>query len=86
MNKTVNNLTFSDSMLIDLLGSTGKVAKMCKVAPAAVTQWRTRGIPHGQLIFLAARLEQESHGLVTRKDLFPKTYAFVWPELQKKNT
>jgi DNA-binding transcriptional regulator YdaS (Cro superfamily) len=86
MNKTVNNLTFSDSMLIDLLGGTGKVAKMCKVAPAAVAQWRLRGLPHGQLIFLAARLEQESHGLVTRKDLFPKTYLLVWPELQKKNT
>ena len=83
MNKTVNNLTFSDSMLIDLLGGTGKVAKMCKVAPAAVAQWRLRGLPHGQLIFLAARLEQESHGLVTRKDLFPKNWHFVWPELAK---
>ena len=86
MNKTVNNLTFSDSMLIDLLGGTGKVAKMCKVAPAAVAQWRLRGLPYGQLIFLAARLEQESHGLVTRKDLFPKTYALVWPELRDNKT
>jgi hypothetical protein len=82
MNKTINNLTFSDSMLIDLLGGTGKVAKMCKVAPAAVAQWRLRAIPYGQLIFLAARLEKESHGLVTRKDLFPKSWHFVWPELQ----
>jgi DNA-binding transcriptional regulator YdaS (Cro superfamily) len=82
MNKTVNNLTFSDSMLIDLLGGTNKVAKLCNVNPAAVAQWRLRGLPHGQLIFLAAKLEQESHGLVTRKDLFPKTYNFVWPELQ----
>ena len=81
MNKTVNNLTFSDSMLIDLLGGTNKVAKLCNVNPAAVAQWRLRGLPHGQLIFLAARLEQESHGLVTRKDLFPKTYSFVCPEL-----
>jgi hypothetical protein len=86
MNKTINNLTFSDSMLIDLLGGTGKVAKMCKVAPAAVAQWRLRGLPHGQLIFLAARLEQESHGLVTRKDLFPKTYGLVWPELHDNKT
>ena len=81
MNKTVNNLTFSDSMLIDLLGGTNKVAKLCNVNPAAVAQWRLRGLPHGQLIFLAARLEKESHGLITRKDLFPKTYALVWPEL-----
>ena len=86
MNKTVNNLTFSDSMLIDLLGGTNKVAKLCNVNPAAVAQWRLRGLPHGQLIFLAARLEQESHGLVTRKDLFPKTYALVWPELHDNKT
>ena len=81
MNKTVNNLTFSDSMLIDLLGGTNKVAKLCNVNPAAVAQWRLRGLPHGQLIFLAARLEKESHGLVTRKNLFPKSYSLVWPEL-----
>jgi len=86
MNKTVNNLTFSDSMLIDLLGGTNKVAKLCSVNPAAVAQWRLRGLPHGQLIFLAAKLEQESHGLVTRKDLFPKTYSFVWPELHDNKT
>jgi hypothetical protein len=85
MNKTVNNLTFSDSMLIDLLGGTSKVAKMCNVAPAAVARWRVHGLPYSQLIFLAARLEQESHGLVSRKDLFPQTWHFVWPELQKKN-
>jgi len=36
-------------------------------------------------LFLAALLEKESHGLVTRKDLFPKTYFFVWPELAENN-
>ena len=75
------SINFTDDQIISLLGGTKKVARMCSVAPPAVTQWRTRGIPHGQLIFLAARLEQKSHGLVTRKDLFPKSWHFVWPEL-----
>lgn len=78
------SLNFTDSMLIDLLGSTNKVAKLCNVAPPAVAQWRLRGIPYGQLIFLAATLEKESHGLITRKDLFPKNYDLIWPELAQK--
>ena len=75
-------MNFTDDQIISLLGGTKVVARMCNVAPPAVTQWRTRGIPHGQLVFLAATLEKQSHGLVTRKDLFPKSWHFVWPELQ----
>jgi len=75
-------MNFTDDQIISLLGGTKVVAKMCNVAPPAVTQWRTRGIPHGQLVFLAATLEKQSYGLVTRKDLFPKSWHFVWPELQ----
>ena len=75
-------MNFTDDQIISLLGGTKVVAKMCSVAPPAVTQWRTRGIPPGQLVFLAATLEKQSHGLVTRKDLFPKSWHFVWPELQ----
>jgi DNA-binding transcriptional regulator YdaS (Cro superfamily) len=74
-------MNFTDDQIISLLGGTKEVARMCNVAPPAVTQWRTRGIPHGQLLFLAATLEKKSHGLVTRKDLFPKSWGLVWPEL-----
>jgi len=31
---------------------------------------------------LAATLEKESHGLVSRKSLFPLTYKLIWPELE----
>jgi hypothetical protein len=27
-------------------------------------------------------LEQESKGLVSRKDLFPESYHLIWPELR----
>jgi DNA-binding transcriptional regulator YdaS (Cro superfamily) len=75
----------SENAMIDLLGGTAKVAKMCKCDNATVSTWRKRGIPHGQLLFLAARIEKESHGLVTRQDLFPTNWYLVWPELLPKN-
>jgi len=78
-------LKLSDSAIIDLLGGTGKVAKMCNVAPAAVSAWRIRGIPADKFMFLGARIEKESHGLVSRKDLFPTNYFLLWPELLPKS-
>ena len=78
-------LKLSDSAIIDLLGGTSRVAKMCKVATTAVTQWRKNGIPADRFMFLGARIEQESHGLVSRKDLFPTNYFLIWPELLKNN-
>ena len=79
------NLKITENAMLDLLGGTAKVAKMCKCDSATVSTWRKRGIPHGQLLFLAARIEKESHGLVTRIDLFPKNYFLIWPELLPKS-
>ena len=78
-------LKLTDSAIIDLLGGTSKVAKMCDVNPAAVSQWKVRGIPSDKYMLLGARIEQESHGLVSRKDLFPTNYFLLWPELLPKN-
>jgi hypothetical protein len=77
-----DTFTLSHDQFIDLLGGTKKVAKMAKVSQAAVTHWRTTDIPEGQLIRLAAELEKQSHGLISRKSLFPHTYKFIWPELE----
>jgi DNA-binding transcriptional regulator YdaS (Cro superfamily) len=33
-------------------------------------------------MLIAATIEKESAGLVTRKDLFPKSWHIIWPELQ----
>jgi DNA-binding transcriptional regulator YdaS (Cro superfamily) len=82
----MEKLKITESTMIDLLGGTNKVARMCQVASTAVTQWRKNGIPHGKLLLLAARIEKESHGLVTRQDMFPGTWHFIWPELLKRNT
>jgi len=78
-------LKLTDTAIIDLLGGTAKVARMCKVDPAAVSNWRIRGIPSDKYMFLGARIEKESHGLVTRKDLFPNNFWLIWPEMLKKS-
>lgn len=74
-------LKLSDSAIIDLLGGTTKVAKMTNVAPAAVSLWRKNNIPSDKFLFLAATLEKQSHGLITRKDIFPNSWHIIWPEL-----
>jgi len=79
------HLKLTDSAIIDLLGGTNAVAKMCKVASTAVTQWRKNGIPADRFMFLAARIEKESNGLVTRKDLFPNNFWIIWPEMLVKS-
>lgn len=42
----------SDSEIIDALGGTSKVAALCKVSLAAVSQWREDGIPQARRMFL----------------------------------
>ncbi len=74
-------MKFTDSQIIDLLGGCGKVAKMCKVSMSSVTHWRTRSIPTGQRILLAARIEKETHKVITRRDMFPEDYFLIWPEI-----
>jgi DNA-binding transcriptional regulator YdaS (Cro superfamily) len=78
-------LKLTDTAIIDLLGGTAKVARMCKVDSAAVSNWRIRGIPADKYMLLGARIEEASHGLVTRMDLFPKNYFLIWPELLPKS-
>jgi DNA-binding transcriptional regulator YdaS (Cro superfamily) len=78
-------LKLTDTAIIDLLGGTAKVAKMCKVDSAAVSNWKIRGIPADKYMLLGARIEEASHGLVTRMDLFPKNYFLIWPELLPKS-
>jgi DNA-binding transcriptional regulator YdaS (Cro superfamily) len=76
----------TDAQLIDLLGRPAKVAKLCGVTVQAVCQWRNNNaIPAAPLMLIAATIEKESHGLVSRKDLFPETWSLIWPELQAIN-
>ena len=43
------------TQVIDSLGGTSKVARLCQVAPQAVSNWRRKGfIPQARLQFLQA--------------------------------
>jgi DNA-binding transcriptional regulator YdaS (Cro superfamily) len=76
----------TDAQMIDLLGKPAKVAKLCGVTVQAVCQWRNNNaIPAAPLMLIAATIERESHGLVSRQDLFPDTWQLIWPELQAIN-
>jgi hypothetical protein len=67
--------------MIRLLGGPTRVSKMVNVSVPAVSMWQNGDIPYDKLVILAATLEKESHGLVSRKNLFPNNYKLIWPEL-----
>jgi DNA-binding transcriptional regulator YdaS (Cro superfamily) len=71
----------SSTAMIRLLGGCTRVSKLVNVSVPAVSMWQNGDIPYDKLVILAATLEKESHGLVTRKNLFPNNYKLIWPEL-----
>ena len=73
--------TISATAMIKLLGGCTKVANLVGVSVAAVSMWQNSNIPYDKLVILAATLEKESHGLISRKALFPLSYKMIWPEL-----
>jgi hypothetical protein len=68
--------------IIRVLGGCTRVSKMVGVSVAAVSMWQNSNIPQDKLMLLAATLEKESHGLFTRKTLFPHNHKLIWPELE----
>jgi len=80
----MNKIKLNSAQMIELLGGAKKVAKLCSISIQAVCQWKEKDIPADKLMLLAAQLEKESHGLISRKDLFPIAYQWIWPELQDK--
>lgn len=72
--------------MISLLGGVKAVSKRTGVSVQAVNKWKLQNaIPVDKLMMLAALIEKESHGLVTRQDMFPKSWLWVWPEIVPKN-
>ena len=72
----------SSTALIKLLGGPTRISKLVGTSVAAVSMWQNGDIPYDKLVILAATLEKESHGLITRKNLFPNNYKLIWPELE----
>lgn len=40
------------NQIIDALGGTSAVAKLCEIKDSSVSEWRTNGIPKARLMFL----------------------------------
>ena len=40
--------------IIDELGGTNAVAKLCETSPQAVSKWRKKGVPSARLMYLKA--------------------------------
>ena len=66
--------------IIQTLGGTFAVAKMCGVTPPAVSQWRTNGIPVNKLVLIAIQLERKSKGKWSRKEI--PNWQLIWPRLR----
>jgi DNA-binding transcriptional regulator YdaS (Cro superfamily) len=80
------NLNLTSQQMIGLLGGVKAVSRKTGVSVQAVNKWKLENnIPVDKLMMLAALIEKESHGLVTRQDMFPKSWMWVWPELVPKN-
>lgn len=79
----VRKITPSD--IIDALGGTAKTAALAACAWSTVSDWRhMKRIPDDKLILLVCELEKATKGKIGRKQLFPKTWKVIWPEMETK--
>ena len=60
-----------------LLGGRAGLAKRLRVTPAALGNWKVRGVP----IEHCPAIERATSGAVTRRDLRPEDWREIWPEL-----
>lgn len=78
-------LNLTHQQMIGLLGGVKAVSKKTGVSIQAVNKWKLQNsIPVDKLMMLAALIEKESHGLVTRQDMFPKSFMWIWPDTVPK--
>lgn len=46
------NTNLNPNEVIDALGGTSEVARLCEIEPPSVSDWRKHGIPKARLMFL----------------------------------
>lgn len=63
--------------IIDRLGGTSAVARLCNVKPPSVTDWRKHGVPLARCLDIERK---NAHG-IRRWDLRPNDWHLIWPEL-----
>ena len=71
----------NDSQIIDMLGGPTAIAKRLNISPPAVCVWRRNGIPIDKRVYLAAEIEKQTEGKLSRKSMFPTNWRYIWPEI-----
>lgn len=56
------------NVVIDRLGGTGAVARICEISPASVSGWRENGIPKPRVQFLRAVYPEAFLPVMNSKD------------------
>lgn len=49
--------------VIDALGGTAEVARLCEVRMPSVSDWKREGIPHARMMFLRAQCKDQLAGI-----------------------
>lgn len=62
---------------IELAGGPSELARKIGAKPNQVNNWRSRGVS----VRFCWPIEKAVNGQVTRKDLRPKDWQLIWPEL-----
>lgn len=60
-----------------IVGGRAELSKRLKVTPAAIGNWKVRGVP----IEYCAEIELMTAARVKRQDLRPSDWRRIWPEL-----
>ena len=63
---------------LDTDGVRSEIAEAVGVSHQAISNWKTRGVP----IEHCLAIERATKGAVTRKELRPKDYWLIWPDLK----
>jgi len=74
-------MSLTDPEIIKILGGVTSVARMLDIKPPSVHAWLESGIPSSRLLELASQIELKSEGRFSRRERWPNTFAFYWPEL-----
>lgn len=64
---------------IEVVGGVGKLAAELGLVPSAVSNWLARGTTPEPIHCTA--IERATTGIVTRRDLRPRDWQQIWPEL-----
>lgn len=72
----------TDSEIIDRLGGTTEVARICQIKPPSVSEWRSSGIPSARRQFLAL-LRPEAFEAMSIKSVRQAVAALVDIHLRK---